>query len=147
MPPASDGRLAPVKALPRMRRSSCSSRPGGTRERHRQQDPRLQAPVAGLRHLDADEVLGFEADQRRFDFAAVMLQGLGVSKVRIMTNNPEKIAALAKAGLDVISDHRVLGRPRRRMSATLPPSVTGPGITSTSMACWPAPTRIERPCR
>jgi len=65
----------------------------------------------GYDTYDADEVLGFEADQRRFDFAAVMLQELGVGKVRLMTNNPEKIAALTKAGLEVISDHRVLGRP------------------------------------
>jgi GTP cyclohydrolase II len=65
----------------------------------------------GYDTYDADEVLGFEADQRRFDFAAVMLKELGVSKVRLMTNNPEKIGALAKAGLAVISDHRVLGRP------------------------------------
>jgi GTP cyclohydrolase II len=65
----------------------------------------------GYDTYDADEVLGFEADQRRFDFAAAMLQGLGVGKVRLMTNNPEKIAALTKAGLEVISDHRVLGRP------------------------------------
>jgi GTP cyclohydrolase II len=70
---------------------------------------RLQSQ--GYDTYDADEVLGFEADQRRFDFAAVMLKELGVSKVRLMTNNPEKIAALAKAGLEVISDHRVLGRP------------------------------------
>ncbi|WP_114943160.1 GTP cyclohydrolase II RibA [Microvirga calopogonii] len=65
----------------------------------------------GYDTYDADEVLGFEADQRRFDFAAVMLKELGVGKVRLMTNNPEKIGALAKAGLEVISDHRVLGRP------------------------------------
>ena len=56
-------------------------------------------------------MLGVEADQRRCDFAAVMLKELGVGKVRLMTNNPEKIAALAQAGLEVISDHRVLGRP------------------------------------
>ena len=65
----------------------------------------------GYDTYDADEVLGFEADQRRFDFAAVMLKALGVGKVRLMTNNPEKIAALSQAGLEVISDHRVLGRP------------------------------------
>jgi GTP cyclohydrolase II len=65
----------------------------------------------GYDTYDADEVLGFEADQRRFDFAAVMLKTLGAGKVRLMTNNPEKIAALAQAGLEVISDHRVLGRP------------------------------------
>jgi len=65
----------------------------------------------GYDTYDADEMLGFEADQRRFDFAAVMLRELGVAKVRLMTNNPDKIAALTKAGLEVISDHRVLGRP------------------------------------
>lgn len=65
----------------------------------------------GYDTYEADEVLGFEADQRRFDFAATMLQKLGVSLVRLMTNNPEKIRALTEAGLQVISDHRVLGRP------------------------------------
>lgn len=64
----------------------------------------------GYDTYDADEVLGFGADQRHFDFAAVMLQKLGVSAVRLLTNNPEKIRALKKAGLDVVSDHRVLGR-------------------------------------
>ncbi|MBZ6077829.1 GTP cyclohydrolase II RibA [Microvirga puerhi] len=65
----------------------------------------------GYDTYDADEVLGFDADQRRFEFAAVMLQKLGVSSVRLLTNNPEKIETLKKAGLDVVSDHRVLGRP------------------------------------
>ncbi len=65
----------------------------------------------GYDTYEADEVLGFEADQRRFDFAAVMLKKLGVSAVRLMTNNPEKIRALSESGLQVISDHRVLGRP------------------------------------
>ena len=64
----------------------------------------------GYDTYDADEVLGFEADQRRFDFAAAMLKGLGVGTVRPMTNNPEKIAALSKAGLPVISNHHMLGR-------------------------------------
>ncbi|MET0532018.1 MAG: GTP cyclohydrolase II RibA [Microvirga sp.] len=65
----------------------------------------------GYDTYEADEILGFETDQRRFDFAAEMLKQLGVAKVRLMTNNPEKIRALSEAGLQVISDHRVLGRP------------------------------------
>lgn len=65
----------------------------------------------GYDTYDADEVLGFEADQRRFDFAAAMLKQLGVSAVRVLTNNPEKLSALRRAGLEVISDHRVFGRP------------------------------------
>jgi GTP cyclohydrolase II len=64
----------------------------------------------GYDTFDADEVLGFGHDQRKFDFAAEMLKQLGVSRVRVMTNNPVKIAALERAGLDVVSDHRVLGR-------------------------------------
>jgi GTP cyclohydrolase II len=69
---------------------------------------RLQAQ--GFDTYDADEVLGFDHDQRGFAFAAEMLRQLGVSRVRIMTNNPIKIAALEDAGLDVVSDHRILGR-------------------------------------
>jgi GTP cyclohydrolase II len=59
---------------------------------------------------DADEVLGFGLDQRRFDFAAEMLRKLGVNTVRVMTNNPEKIGALKKAGLEVVADNRAYGR-------------------------------------
>ncbi|MEI8146027.1 MAG: GTP cyclohydrolase II RibA, partial [Alphaproteobacteria bacterium] len=60
---------------------------------------------------DADEVLGFDLDQRRFDFAAEMLKQLGITKVDIMTNNPTKTAALQDAGLEVVSERRVIGRP------------------------------------
>ena len=60
---------------------------------------------------DADEVLGFGLDQRRFDFAAEMLRQLGVTTVKVMTNNPEKIGALKAAGLDVVADNRAYGRP------------------------------------
>ncbi len=59
----------------------------------------------------ADELLGFGHDQRRFDFAAEMLKQLGFFAVRLMTNNPNKIAALRDAGLEVVSTHRVLTRP------------------------------------
>jgi len=64
----------------------------------------------GYDTYEADEVLGFDLDQRRFDFAAEMLKQLGVGAVRIMTNNPVKIEALRQAGLTVVSDQRVFGR-------------------------------------
>ena len=69
---------------------------------------RLQSE--GFDTYDADEVLGFGLDQRRFDFAARMLQMLGVHQVEIHTNNPEKIAALQAAGLEVSAEARVIGR-------------------------------------
>lgn len=59
---------------------------------------------------DADEVLGFDLDQRRFDFAATMLKLLGVTSIDIMTNNPLKVAAMREAELDVVSERRVIGR-------------------------------------
>ena len=70
---------------------------------------RLQAE--GFDTYDADEVLGFDHDQRGFAFAAAMLRQLGVSQVKILTNNPNKIAALEAAGLDVVAQERVIGRP------------------------------------
>jgi len=70
---------------------------------------KLQAQ--GFDTYDADEILGFGLDQRRFDFAAEMLRQLGVTSVSIMTNNPEKIAALKAAGLAVVAEQRVIGRP------------------------------------
>jgi len=64
----------------------------------------------GYDTYEADEALGFELDGRRFDFAAEMLRQLGVTRVRVLTNNPEKAAALRRAGLDVVSEHRIAGR-------------------------------------
>ena len=65
----------------------------------------------GFDTYDADEMLGFGQDQRRFDFAGDMLKQLGFASVRLMTNNPRKIEALREAGLEVVSTHRVLTRP------------------------------------
>jgi len=65
----------------------------------------------GFDTYDADEMLGFGQDQRRFDFGAEMLKLLGFTSVRLMTNNPRKIEALREGGLEVVSTHRVLTRP------------------------------------
>lgn len=72
---------------------------------------RLQSE--GWDTYDADEVLGFDLDQRRFDFAAEMLKQLGVRRVVAMTNNPIKIGAIKHAGLEVQASRRVLGRPNK----------------------------------
>ncbi|WP_457798178.1 GTP cyclohydrolase II RibA [Methylocystis sp. S23] len=69
-----------------------------------------QLQSCGFDTFDADEILGFDEDGRTFAFAGEMLKQLGVSKVRLMTNNPKKIGALAAAGLVVASDHRIIGR-------------------------------------
>ncbi|OYW54415.1 MAG: GTP cyclohydrolase [Rhizobiales bacterium 12-68-15] len=64
----------------------------------------------GYDTYDADEVLGFGLDQRRFDFAARMLALLGVRQVELHTNNPEKIGAMKAAGIEVTGEARVIGR-------------------------------------
>ena len=55
----------------------------------------------GLDTVEANEELGFAADCRDYDLAAAALKLLGVSRVRLMTNNPGKVAALESAGIAV----------------------------------------------
>jgi GTP cyclohydrolase II len=55
----------------------------------------------GLDTVDANRALGWEADERLFLSAAAMLGALGLRQVRLLTNNPEKIAALAACGMAV----------------------------------------------
>ncbi len=53
----------------------------------------------------ANEALGFEADERIYLPAARMLQHLGLGRVRLLTNNPDKVSALSRCGITV--DERV----------------------------------------
>lgn len=55
----------------------------------------------GFDTIEANERLGFAADERVYAVAARMLTLLGFSSVRLLTNNPEKVAGLAKAGITV----------------------------------------------
>ena len=59
----------------------------------------LQAEGADT--VEANLALGFEADVRRYDLAAAILADLGVRSVRLMTNNPLKVAGLRAAGVAV----------------------------------------------
>jgi len=56
---------------------------------------------AGLDTIDADRYLGFCADERDFGPAVAMLEQLGISRIRLLTNNPHKIDFMRRAGLDV----------------------------------------------
>ena len=57
----------------------------------------------GFDTLDANRALGWGADERNFLVAATMLEALDVRRVRLLTNNPEKIAALAALGIEVVN--------------------------------------------
>lgn len=56
---------------------------------------------AGLDTVDANTVLGFEDDERDYAIAVRMLQALGCTRVRLLTNNPAKLDGLSDAGIDV----------------------------------------------
>jgi GTP cyclohydrolase II len=57
---------------------------------------------AGLDTVEANERLGFKADQRDFALPGQMLKALGVTRVRLLSNNPEKVEALERAGVEVV---------------------------------------------
>ena len=57
---------------------------------------------AGFDTLDANEQLGFDADERVYLPAAEMLRQLGFGMVRLLTNNPDKVVAMGRYGIRVV---------------------------------------------
>ncbi|WP_263417634.1 GTP cyclohydrolase II [Terriglobus albidus] len=68
----------------------------------------------GLDTVEANEELGFKADCRDFELPAEALKLLGVTAVKLITNNPEKVAALEAGGIKVLE----------RISAEVEPEAT-----------------------
>ncbi|HEY6939029.1 MAG TPA: GTP cyclohydrolase II [Terriglobales bacterium] len=57
---------------------------------------------SGLDTVEANEKLGFKADQREFALPAEILKHLGITQVRLLSNNPDKVAALEHSGIQVV---------------------------------------------
>ena len=57
---------------------------------------------SGLDTVEANERLGFKNDYRDYTLPAEMLKALGVTRVRLLSNNPEKVEALERAGVHVV---------------------------------------------
>lgn len=57
----------------------------------------------GLDTVEANHALGFEADYRDFSLSTAILHELGVGRIRLLTNNPEKTRALRDAGIEVVA--------------------------------------------
>ena len=68
----------------------------------------------GADTIQANVQLGFEADLRRYELPGSILKHFGVDAVRLMSNNPDKIAALERAGVSVVE----------RVPCIVPPSAT-----------------------
>lgn len=64
----------------------------------------------GMDTVEANETLGFAADARDYEFSTQVLKQLGVEKVRLLSNNPEKVRQLEAAGIKVVE--RVPCQPR-----------------------------------
>jgi GTP cyclohydrolase II len=64
----------------------------------------------GMDTVEANETLGFAADARDYDFSAQILKQLGATKIRLLSNNPEKVRQLERAGIRVLQ--RVPCQPR-----------------------------------
>lgn len=56
---------------------------------------------AGADTVEANEHLGFDADLRDYSICKVMFEHLGVTDLRLMTNNPNKVAALTELGFTI----------------------------------------------
>jgi len=61
-----------------------------------------QLQDVGLNTIDANTHLGLKVDDRHYDIAIDMLHDLQISKINLLTNNPEKIAAFDDADIEVI---------------------------------------------
>jgi GTP cyclohydrolase II len=69
-----------------------------------------QLQDGGMDTVEANETLGFAADARDYDFSAQILKKLGAKKIRLLSNNPEKVRQLEQSGIRVLQ--RVACQPR-----------------------------------
>ncbi len=67
----------------------------------------------GLDTIDADGTLGFGADERRYDVAVKILHELGIGRIELLTNNPEKVEAVRSAGVEVVRRRPLHGQLNR----------------------------------
>jgi len=65
----------------------------------------------GLDTVQANEKLGFDADLRDYGLPAAILKYFGIREVRLLSNNPEKVAALENAGINVVERAPIIAPP------------------------------------
>lgn len=73
----------------------------------------------GYNTIDANHQLGFEADERNYEIASTILKDLGVQKIRLLTNNPSKIASLSGDGIEITQRIPLITKPQVNNEAYL----------------------------
>jgi len=70
----------------------------------------------GIDTVEANQMIGFEADERNYELCRPMLDFFNIKAVRLMTNNPRKVAALEAMGYEVTEriEHRIEPNPYNR---------------------------------
>ena len=71
----------------------------------------------GLDTVEVNERLGFRADERDYHTAALMLRDLGVQRVRLLTNNPDKVTGLEAHGVEVVERLPLVVQPQPENAA------------------------------
>jgi len=91
----------------------------------------------GLDTIDADNTLGFGPDERRYDVAARILQVLGLERIELLTNNPEKLRAMQDSGITVVERRPLHGTLNRHNRPYVEAKVHRAGHWLTDMLAQP----------
>jgi 3,4-dihydroxy 2-butanone 4-phosphate synthase/GTP cyclohydrolase II len=75
----------------------------------------------GMDTIEANVALGFQPDERKYDLAAQIMRDLNITRVRLVTNNPHKMAGISGLGVEVTD----------RISLTVPPNESNEGYMRT----------------
>lgn len=73
----------------------------------------------GFNTIDANHQLGFETDGRKYHIASMILKDLGIHKIRLLTNNPEKISSMTSEGIDIVDRIPLMTQPNEDNEAYL----------------------------
>ncbi len=73
----------------------------------------------GLNTVDANHQLGFETDERTYEIATLILKDLGIRRIKLLTNNPEKVNSLVEQGIEIVDRIPIMIEPNIENEAYL----------------------------
>lgn len=66
---------------------------------------------SGFNTVNANTFLGFEADARKYDDAVRIMMDLGIERINLLTNNPDKIRAIENSSIEIVSRIPIIIKP------------------------------------